>query len=220
MGFEPSEVANFAKLLDDPRIDFIWVGEPSLDKIRPKVFYAPYPVKVENRRNVTIEKANTMTLFCPSTVKKNALNQLVAALEIQKKAGLQLYTNVAFSPGVSDILKDMRVMQSSWLPQAQYDQVLRRSKLALCVSWAETFSYQCAEGIMLGTPCVGSHTIPFLSDSYTVRDPNNPVEIAEVGLAVLAAGNDAAQVQYEALSDYAMHANARLMEILLQHNIR
>ena len=222
MGFESSEVRAFAQLLQDQRISFIWCGDPVLGGVKlgsGKAFFAPYPVQVEDLRNRSVPKTDSMTLFCPATLKKNLPNQLMAASLLQGRLGLQLHTNVPQDPAWQAIAP-IKATWYSWLPQEQYDQVLLRSRLNWAVSYAETFNYQAAEAIMRGVPCVASPTIPFLSRGglSIVRDVNDAFEIAKVAEAIVA-DSEAVDLQLELLQDYAMWANAQLKQALRQRGL-
>lgn len=221
MGFEPSEIAALSGLLNNPKVEFIWCGDPAVGALRPpKTFYAPYPLVVEDHRRRDLPKRDAMTLFCPATLKKNLHNQVLAAALVQRESGLVLYTNVPLDNNLVEMLQ-IRVVRYSWLPRGQYHEVLQAAKLNFAVSFAETLNYQCAESVMLGTPSVVSPTIPFLATQgiSKVTNPNDPVEIARVALGLVSNLAEAAELQLECLQDYARTANARLRDELTQRGI-
>ncbi len=120
-----------------------------------------------------------MTLLNPSTAKKNALNQIMAVKFLEKKG---------FSPVLHTVMEHYVPLlklfgvdyeRHDWLKGDDYWSVLKGSDLNLCVSWAETFSYQSLEAVYAGTPILGSSTVDWLPDRFKCYVPNNPVRIAE-----------------------------------------
>ena len=179
MDFEPVEQEYLRKIREDPRISFIWFGDPSLAKIYPeKGFYAPYPMDVDGVVDPHVEKKDIVTLFCPTGPKKNILNQLLAMRLVQKEKGLTLHTNIQ---GYDSILKELDCVRHGWLPQVEYYELIASARLNLACSWCETFNYNVAEAALLGTMSVVSETIPI--EGLRVKNPNSSVSIAEQILA-------------------------------------
>jgi len=175
MDMEPIEQEYLTRLLDDPRISFIWFGDPALAQVYPeKGFYAPYPFDVDKVNLPNVEKKDIAMLFCPTGPKKNILNQLLAMRLVQRKRKLTLYTNVQ---GYDVILRDLDCVRHEWLPDVEYRSLLASARVNLACSWCETFNYNVAEAGLLGTVSVTSSTIPL--SGLAVKYPNSPVMIAE-----------------------------------------
>ncbi len=178
MDFEPVEQEYLRRIREDPRISFVWFGDIALAKIYPeKGFYAPYPFDVDGVNPPNVDKKEIATLFCPTGPKKNILNQLLAMKLVQRERKLTLHTNVQ---GYESLLNDVRgidAIRHEWLPQVEYTELLASAKVNLACSWCETFNYNVAEAAACGTISVISETIPL--DGLVVKDPNNPVHIAE-----------------------------------------
>lgn len=178
MEMEPVEIGYLGGILHDPRIGFIWFGDPSLAKVYPqKGFYAPYPLSPD-LEIPQVEKRHAVALFNPGGLKKNNLNQLLAvALAQREDPDLVLETNLGGYRDLMDRL-GIRYHLHPWLPREQYHRVLASCRMNLAVSWAETFNYQVAEAGLLGVPSVVSPTVPL--PGFRVQDPNNPLNIALV----------------------------------------
>jgi len=176
MDFMPIERQYLWEIMMDPRIDFVWFGDRGLAEAFPgKGFYAPYPLSCD-LQPPQVAKEDICTLFCPTKASKNIYNMLLAMKIVQRKQKLTLHTNIE---GYEEILHDLDVVRYNyWLPTPQYHNLLARAKVNLAVSWAETFNYQVAEALLLGTASIISHTIPV--PGITVSGPNDPEDIAEI----------------------------------------
>jgi len=175
MDFEPVEQEYLRRLNEDPKISFIWFGDPGLAQVFPeKGFYAPYPFDVDSIKRPEVEKRDIATLFCPAGPKKNILNQLLAMKLAQVERKLTLHTNIR---GYDNILRDMDCVRHEWLLDMEYKELLASARINLACSWCETFNYNVAEAAMMGTISVTSPTIPL--SGLMVKSPNNPVHIAE-----------------------------------------
>lgn len=183
---EPIEREYLRFIIQWRDIEFVWFGDLSMGELFNKGFYAPYPVSLE-----VLEEASrgveprelrgnpAVTLLNPSTAKKNALNQIMAVKFLEKKG---------FSPVLHTVMEQYVPLlklfgvdyeRHDWLEGEDYWSVLKGSDLNLCVSWAETFSYQSLEAVYAGTPILGSSTVDWLPDRFKCYVPNNPVQVAE-----------------------------------------
>lgn len=212
MDLERSEMPILVKLLNDRRIHAIWAGHPGFSECHPKMFYAPYPMSLEGYTHGP--KVPIITLFSPGTLKKNIVNQFIAARDLCIRNKLTLHTNVTPPTGLVSIIGAFPIVWYSWVPRETLYGAMRASQLNLAVSWAETHSYNAAEAILLGTPNVGSETIPFLPRSVCVSDPNNPGSIVSRAEAILR-GERTLLEQEDALRSYAAHANRHLAQTIL-----
>lgn len=203
MDMESVEQQYLKHILDDPRISFVWFGDACLARVYPeKGFYAPYPLDT-NVPKPDMPKQDIATLFCPTGPKKNILNMLLAMRLVQKEIKLTLQTNVeGYDLGGLDCVKQ------SWLPSADYRNILAAAKVNLAVSWCETWNYNVAEAALLGTPSVTCKTIPL--PGVKVQNPNSPIEIAE--MIVFTATHPT--IIYELTVAFALKCNQLLLETL------
>ena len=178
LDLEPIEKEYLDRMLKDERVKFIWFGDPVLGTMFRKGFCAPYPIKIQMQD--VLPKRDIVTLWCPATLKKNILNQLVAISLIQRTADVELHTNVPL-PKFSFPLKVQSY--SSWLPRDELNALIASARLNFAVSYAETFNYQVAEAAMLGTPSIVSQAIRWIK--FPVINPNDPDEIADMGVKLL-----------------------------------
>jgi hypothetical protein len=177
----PPETGYLSWIMESPLIDKVWFGDPGFHEAYPKKsFFAYYPLAVNvGMAEIPIpEKHQIVTLFCPSTTKKNILVQLMAVKIAQRLATPEefftLHTNV---DGYGWILKDIRHHQHPWLEKAEYEALIGSSKCNLALSHCETFNYQVAEAALLGTPSLISNTIPLMG--YLVEDHTNVLRVVE-----------------------------------------
>ena len=176
------EYQYLARILKDSRVKFIWFGDPSLAQVFPeKGLYSPYPIYLP-LSSLSFSAApepprDYMTFFCPHTLKKNALNNLLGAYLIQQETGYILRTNVP----VPDLLP-IKHVYDGWLPEDRYQAVIRQSALNLACSWSETLHYQAVEAALYKVPSVGSRTIPWLPKEFVVDNPNDSRDISRLGL--------------------------------------
>lgn len=182
VGLEGAELQLLWEVVNNKDISFIWFGDRSLGRLFDKGFYAPYPL--DYKLSPIQPKQNIVTLFCPPTLKKNIYNQLVAIKFLQEREKeLILHTNIPLDKSLIEFL-GLRCVVHPWMQRRQYDELLASSRLNFAVSFAETFNYQCAEAIMLGTPCIVSSTVRLIT-SGTVWDNNSPEKICDTALDIL-----------------------------------
>jgi len=175
MDLEPVEQGYLWELNRDPRISFIWFGDPALAQVYPeKGFHLPYPLAVDGVTTPDVDKKDIVTLFCPTGPKKNIFNQLLAMKLVQRKRKIVLHTNIY---GYNEILKEVDHVRHGWLLDKEYQELLASAKVNLACSWCETFNYNVGEAGLMGTVSVISKAIPL--PGYTVGDPSNPTHIAE-----------------------------------------
>lgn len=211
MDFTPIEQGYLQAILRDPRISFVWFGDESLAQAYPqKGFYAPYPLCMKGAEPPTAEKRDIATLFCPTKPSKNILSQLVAMKLVQRQMGLTLYTN---AQGYDTVLAEIDHVRRGWLPDPEYRALLASARVNLCCSWAETYSYQCAEAGLAGTRSVISPTIPL--PGKRVGNPNDPSEIAEAIISCVNRSSAPGQGPY-----WEMIEAARKLNTLLLTNIQ
>lgn len=191
IGLEPVEQGLLYQVLQEPRIQKVWVADMALLALDTKVFYAPYPYNVPRATAYGLSPPY-MTMFSPGTLKKNHFPQFLAAAMLQQALRAEgsfetfpLYTNVEV-PLVFQTL--LQYSKFEWLPQAQYRDIMQNSRLNWACSWAETLSFQAAEAAAYGVPSVCSRTIPWAPEGCQVTNPNDPHEITQVARRILGHG--------------------------------
>lgn len=214
MDFEPIESQWLGDILNDPRINFIFFGDPSLAAAFPqKGFYAPYPLYTDVQVP-EVNKQDIITLFCPSGPKKNLANQILAVGLAQREAKLTLHTNIQ---GYDNMLSLVDHVKHPWLPQEEYYRLLASAKVNLAVSWAETMNYNCAEAGLCGTASITSPTIPV--PGLVVENPNSPLDIANGILQIASASTEMGQKARLEVISFAKGRNQELKEILQAQNL-
>ena len=215
MDLEPVEQSYLEEIVKDPRISFIWFGDSSLAQVYPeKGFYAPYPMDPDGVEPLNVEKQEIATLFCPTGIKKNILNQLLAMKLVQKERKLTLHTNVV---GYDYLLSNnipgegLDCVRHSWLPQEEYYRLLASARINLACSWCETFNYNVAEAGLLGTPSVISPTIGI--PGIRAKNQNSPLEIAEKTLYLIS-DEEVYKEVLESIRGYLRARNVQARDIL------
>jgi len=213
--FEPVERKYLAEIINNKKIDFVWFGDKALGEVWGKGFYAPYGMKLLDQYQDQ-EKKDIVTLFCPPTVKKNLLNQIIAIALLQRKQDLVLHTNIPIDSGFAASIK-LEYIHHNWLQDKEYRDLIASSKLNFAVSWAETLNYQSAEAMFLGTLSVMSAAIPWATPHLTVKNSNNALEIAGRALHILDCSQRTGYTVDEfrrSLVRYFVDANEHLREAL------
>ena len=188
MDFTPVEWGYLDGVLLDPRIEFVWFGDPALARLFPqKGFYAPYPLAC--LEPLDMEKQDIITLFCPGGPKKNLANQLAAVALVQREMALTLHTNLGEYERVMRAL-GVKYVLHPWLPRADYHRLLASARVNLAISWSETFNYQVAEAAFLGVPSAVSPAVEWMPEHCKVLNPNSPEEIAKKALALVRGPTD------------------------------
>lgn len=174
VGFEPQEAVTLKYVLDEPRVSGVWFGHEAFIGLHPKGFYAPYPFWYPGQLPVMAfgQREKAIALFAPGTAKKNLFNQLYAVQMVQQVEGMHdlvFYTNIPVPPVLT-----LKAVASSWVERDVLNAILARCRVALCVSWAESFSYFTAEALSLGTPVLGSPAVSWAPNKLVVHNPNDP----------------------------------------------
>jgi len=206
IGMKHVECHQLQWILREPRINWVWFGDPALARLFPeKGFYAPYPLHIPpSAAREEPQRPGYATLFCPATLKKNLLNQQMPAQLIYQQLGPTLQTNCPIPP-----LLTLPAQVHSWLPDREYQRVLGGSRLNLACSWAETFSYQAAEAALLGVPSLGTRTIPWLPEWAICDEPNSPTAIAAQARDILERPHAGEELRTR-LVEWAERANGEL----------
>lgn len=170
------------------------------------VFYLPnfYPIAKEKMCPLTklfakiksffgtlyFEK-ETIDIGCFGAVRplKNHLIQAVAAIEFANSLGVKLrfHINGSRVEGKGDpVLKNLRklfekedkheLIEHTWLPHAEFKELLKSIDVAMQVSFTETYNIVAADAVSVGVPVVSSSEIFFIDDMY-YADPNSTADI-------------------------------------------
>ena len=200
----PIEFVYLKQALDNPRIAFVWFGDPGLAAAYPeKGFWHPYPLEFVPQPPA--DKRQILTLCCPDKPSKNIYAQLLAVAILQQgEPHLVLHTNI---PDLRGLEGHLNVVQHGWLPRMEYDQLLASARLNLAASFSETCCYQAAESVLLGTPCLLSPAVPWAPKGTMV--PSLTAELLDAAYLarhmdmLLEVPHQVLEEQREALERYA-----------------
>lgn len=188
MDLEPIEKQYLRKILDDPRINFVWFGDKTLAQLFPeKGFHLPYPFYTSNSeysKDKLVKLQNKtkggICFFGPQTKKKNILNSLIAVKLVPNNVYHVLYSHIPLHTDDTKLLRidhaiSMARVEMPWMDNAQYFDLIRNCRVNLAPSWCETFNYQVAESNLLGTPSIVSPTISL--PGVNIVNPNDAISI-------------------------------------------
>jgi hypothetical protein len=180
MSFSPNQVEvhqleHILNLLKNGKIDTLLIGSKEVYeyyKNTLNLYHFPYPFNSDLmlRYRASEKIPNSVGLFIPpgSQSRKNYLNMKIGfELARRKNQKIELYTN------------------ETWLPKEQYHELLSKIVLNLHTTFVESFCYQVAEALFLGTlslisPCIRDNLNLNLDlDFLTVFNLDSPREIAE-----------------------------------------
>lgn len=131
---------------------------------------------------------------------KNQLCAAEAAIQIANRLGmdLELYVNsgrdeahiggVRLMESRKEMFANLRghkVVEVKWERWAKFRQTIGQMHLLLQPSFSETFNVVTCDGIAQGVASVGTEAIEWLPDSWKVKNPDDPSEIARLGLYLL-----------------------------------
>lgn len=148
----------------------------------PNGMHLPAPIHVEPHTGNGIRGG--LAFYAPSTMKKNVFPQLLAAKRFQNddpsaedrylRTNLENYNPIFEGYGIKHRLEP-------WLEShANHLQRLSQAKVALAAGHGESWSYATVDALSVGTPVVGSPTIPWLPDAWRCKNPNSPLDILGV----------------------------------------
>lgn len=176
---ELAYLKNILKLLDDKKLDYIFVGDKNLYEVikKDKIYWFPYPIDINAYNSVVGNNKilNSVGLFCPTHHRKNMLNQLFAVkLARLVKAEVHMHTNAKLK-----MLGDYTFY--TWLNRDAYLDLISKIYLNLNVFHSESFCYSTVDSIGAGTlplvsPCVQKNL--GLPDEITINNPDSAIDIA------------------------------------------
>lgn len=182
----PTEYVYLSRLkyhLDAGRLHFIWFGSRDwVDRLNwANTFYAPYPASMpefddppEPPTDKPPIQGHDVGLFGPMNGRKNVLNQLLAAKELNATLHVSNlgpeYETLARSLKV-DVIKH---------PWGTWNEYIRRVSqmdggLQVSLKGAESFSYVCFDHLSVGVPCLTS--VNWAPPDLKVQDPLDLGEI-------------------------------------------
>lgn len=143
---------------------------------------------------------------------KNHMEQAVAAIIFSQRVGkpLRFHINATRVEGRAEPilkslraafagLKDVRLVEHSWLERDAFLRLCHQMDLGLQVSFSETFNIVAADHVIEGVPCVTSSEVPWMPKRYTA-DPTSAAGIADV---IANTYNDGVSRQVTALRRYS-----------------
>lgn len=179
------EWAFLHQILFNDKVEKVWFGDRGLESIFPeKGFHMPYPVSTESFMNLPEEKEkkDIGMLTALSNPQKNVMTQLAAVKLVQNNKPETLHVN-----GLPPIYKSfadrigLSYIDHGFLPEDEYDRLLRGLKVQSHIFLSESFSYATMESVLLGTPCVVSPCVAEnlgIDEVFQVNDVDDPTEIA------------------------------------------
>jgi hypothetical protein len=198
MSFSPNQVEvhqleHILNLLKNGKIDALLIGSKEVYeyyKNTLNLYYFPYPFNPELilRYRASEKIPNSVGLFIPpgSRARKNYLNMKIGfELAKRKNPKLDLYTNNPKS--LIATKSELNELSEAWLPKDFYYELLSKMVLNLHTTFVESFCYQVAEALFLGTlslisPCIRDNLNLNLNldlDFLTVFNLDSPREIVE-----------------------------------------
>jgi hypothetical protein len=183
---EPAEQTFLKQIQALPNVDLIIFGDPEIAEVLDlkNGIHLPYPIDVERFMIGPPVERKGICLFGPPTLKKNCLNQLAAVKFVQEDRTETLYLNTPELAMLAESLK-VKYRYLGWLPELDYYEQLRKMKVSLQVSYAESFGYSSLEAALLGVVPVTSYTVTWNLLKLKVENPNSPYAIADTIQAAL-----------------------------------
>lgn len=167
-------------MLKDGNIDFIFVGSRDLYQVikTDKIHYFPYPFNSSLFENFIVNNKIMYScgLFMPTHPRKNQLNQLFGfRLSNLDMGELNLHTNTT-----NRVFGNINFY--SWLDDEAYYRLLAQIYINLHISHVESFCYQVAESIALGTvslvsPCIAANLD--LPNDVVIDNPDSTIDISK-----------------------------------------
>ena len=123
-------------------------------------------------------------------VLKNQFTEAVCAIKLAKRLNkpLKFHVNSGRVEGGASILKNVRelfkgteneLVEHEWHSHESFLKILQKMDLVMQVSFSETFCIIAADAISVGTPCIGSNEVYWLS-VFSKADPNDIDDIVRV----------------------------------------
>ena len=180
MGFSPNfvEVSYLfiiKDLLRSGMLDLLFVPTKRITRAFKQIFgedkvkYLPNTYDVEGVRSKYLDSSlqpveNWVSLYSPFGVRKNLLNQMVAA----KLAGVKLHMNNLVPPlrDFADLI-ELDYVDMGWMSSEAYFRSIQTMQCGLKVSYSETFDYSLFDHFVFEVPCLFSRTIEWV-------DPEEP----------------------------------------------
>lgn len=152
-------------LHQNKQVDFIWFLKPDFlelyNDLLSCIFYAPAPVPELKFSNLIKSNQNKqISLFLPSTLKKNIYAQFLAVLAAKKRdTTINIHTSVP--------IQHPAVTNTGWMNPEIYEREIESTYLAMHVSHAESFGYGAYEFLGRGIPTLIS---PTLAKNFNIPD--------------------------------------------------
>jgi len=197
VGFSPNFIeVSFLYIIKDAirsgMLDYLFIPTERILKAFRKIFsedivrYLPNTYDIDGIREKYLDvdlqpHENWVSLFSPFGVRKNLLNQMLAA----KLAGVKLHMNNLI-PQLRDFadLIELDYVDMGWMSAESYFRSIQTMKCGLKVSYSETFDYSLFDHMVFGIPCLISRTIEWIQAkepwlNLIVDNFDDPNEIAE-----------------------------------------
>ena len=145
---------------------------------------------------------------------KNQAIAAQAALTLARRLGVQLELHVNIDPwgtytrvrtGRQHLLENLpnaRLVEHPWAEWPAFRRLVSTMDLMISPSYDETFCCVCADGIVEGTPTVGSDALEWLPSSWRCREPHDQASVVATGMGLLMDRSAAIHDGRRALEDY------------------
>ena len=211
------------------QIDFLWFLKPDyleMYGIIHDVFAAPAPCPEYKFRDPPKIEKKQLSLFMPTTLKKNSFAQHLAASSFAMKNPGRVIVKS------NSIYRFPNIISTGWMSDEMYEKKLRMTDVAMHVSLAESFAYGAYKFLARGTPCLISPSIQSnleifnsrLDKLLVVKDSDS---LIEMGMCLQNLFNfsheeykDLCQLIYDEMSAFRIRNNQRLKEVFEEQNLR
>lgn len=146
------------------------------------IFHLPHPCdisKIEVYKK-DVPKNNIFCFMPWGNKNKNQICQLAAVKLFQRKhPDVVLYVN-GMGPWKRWADKLVKYVDLGFLPREDYYEYINRSTCGIHVTLSESFAYSVLDAFLLEVPIICSPAIDWAPECLQVKNPDNPVEIAEL----------------------------------------
>lgn len=159
---------------------------------------------------------------------KNQLEQAVAAIKYGRSVGKHVHFHInsgRTETGGQPIIKNLRALfkdaagstlvEHSWMPHAEFVNLIGTMDISLQVSFSETFNIVTADAVQQGVPVVGSQEVMWISPRYWAN-PVSADDIAEkMGLALADGRYGGHNINQQRLSSYNAASHKAFSDTIL-----
>jgi len=182
-----NDLYNFLAAAANPYIDRLFLSRDegeTLKKVFPNItfFPAPFIINEKVKRDKKSDGPFIITMFNANTPRKNTFVQLAA---LKKIDDILLYTNLGDTDYCNmnkNLIKLFNInnINDSWIPTADYNQIIATTDIGMQVTFCEGFNYVLAEHFTNGIPVIVSGANPIIEKNKTIHEHLVVHDIASV----------------------------------------